>query len=109
MVIRAPNSAATAQPVPVTEAVEGSPTVDASILNGSAAMEAIKWKKIARKVLETQPGGVLKLKRLQSLASAAAKMPAGVDAADAASSLEVKLRRSSMFVFQGKRVSLAKR
>ena len=107
MVIRAPKRAAAAEPVLPAAAV-GVASAPVSQESSAAAAQTVKWKKISRKVLEAQPGRAMKLKKLQSLAVAAAKLPAGFDRADAASSLETVLRRSSMFVFEGKVVSLAK-
>ena len=107
VVIRAPKSAAAAEPVLAAVAVAA---LDASVdrESGAAAAKTVKWKKISRKVLETQPGGAMKLKKLQSLAVTAAKLPAGLGLAEASAFVEQALRRSSMFVFTGKVVSLAK-
>ncbi len=111
VVIRAPKRAAALEPALPAAAAEAAAAASApAVCESSAAVETvIKWKKISRKVLEAQPGRAMKLKKLQSLAVTAAKLPAGFDSADAASSLESVLRRSSMFAFEGKVVSLAKR
>ena len=102
MVVRAPKGAA-------ATVVAAAATVRAAKPQPSSSADSIKWKKIARKVLQGQPGGAMKLRQLQMLAVAAAKLPAGVDQLDAAASLEARLRNSTMFVFQGKKVFLAKR
>ena len=97
------------QEVVVCAAKRVAATEPAAASQQGIGADGIKWKKIARKVLQRQPGGALKLKNLQRLALEAAQLPAGVDRAAAASSLEARIRRSTMFVFQDKLVSLAQR
>ena len=111
VVIRAPKRAAAVEPaLPAAAEAAAAAASTPAVCESSAAVETvIKWKKISRKLLEAQPGRAMKLKKLQALAVTAAKLPAGLEPADAASTLEKVLRHSSMFVFDGKLVSLAKR
>lgn len=72
----------------------------------AAALGSVKWKKIAKRVLESQQKGTLKLSKLRKLALAGAKLPAGTDEGAAVAAFEARLRGSSMFSIKGKSVSL---
>ena len=92
-----------------TSAAESVPALPPALASqtAAAALDSVKWKKLAKRALEGQPGNTLKLSKLTKLALASAKLPVGTDTNIAGAAFETRLRGSTLFTFKGKSVSLA--